>query len=76
VLGINALRRAGVFALWFLAIASIANGVVHPLLAFSVSGYFPGLWTSPFIGIFGVILFGTINAATDRGKRHGTSASA
>jgi hypothetical protein len=57
VLGINAVWRISAFALWFLAIASMANGIVHPLLAFAVGGYFPGLWTSPFVGILGVVLF-------------------
>jgi hypothetical protein len=57
VVGINAFSRISVFALWFLAIASMANGIIHPLFAFAVGGYFPGLWTSPFIGILGLVLF-------------------
>lgn len=57
VVGINAFWRVSVFALWFLAIASMANGVIHPLFAFAIGGYFPGLWTSPFVGILGVVLF-------------------
>ena len=57
VVAINVFGRISVFALWFLAIASMANGVIHPLFAFAVGGYFPGLWTSPFIGILGVVLF-------------------
>jgi hypothetical protein len=48
--------RAAAFPIWFLAIAGLANGVVHPALAFSVGGYFPGLWTSPAIGIAGLLL--------------------
>jgi hypothetical protein len=44
------------FPVWFLAIASIANGIVHPMLAVVSGGYFPGLWTSPFVGIAGVVL--------------------
>jgi len=38
--------RLATFPLWFLAIASVANGVVHPLLSLAVGGYFPGLWSS------------------------------
>jgi len=57
VVGINTFWRISVFALWFLAIASMANGIVHPLFAFAIGGYFPGLWTSPFVGILGVVLF-------------------
>lgn len=41
------------FAAWFLAIASCANGIAHPLLAVASGGYFPGLATSPFIGLAG-----------------------
>ena len=43
-------------ALWFLAIASVANGVVHPILSAVVRGYFPGLWSSVLMGILGVAL--------------------
>ncbi len=32
------------------------NGVVHPLLAVASGGYFPGLWSSPLVGIVGVLL--------------------
>ena len=49
--------RAAGFPVWFLAIASAANGVVHPLLAVMVAGYFPGLWTSPLVGVAGVLLW-------------------
>ena len=52
--------RAGkppaMFAAWFLAIAGIANGIAHPLLAIAAGGYFPGLLTSPFIGLAGIWL--------------------
>lgn len=43
-------------ALWFLALAAIANGLAHPLLALSVGGYFPGLYTSPLLGLGGIWL--------------------
>ncbi len=43
-------------ALWFLAISAIANGIAHPALALLARGYFPGLWTSPFLGVAGFIL--------------------
>lgn len=46
--------RLAAFPIWFLAIASTANGVVHPLLALLVGGYFPGLWTSPLAGLAGL----------------------
>jgi hypothetical protein len=42
--------------LWFLAIASLANGIAHPLLSVRVGGYFPGLFTSPLVGLMGILL--------------------
>jgi hypothetical protein len=47
---------AALFPLWFLGISATLNGVAHPLLAVARGGYFPGLWTSPFVGIAGVLL--------------------
>ncbi len=44
------------FALWFLALAGIVNGVAHPMLALAGGGYFPGLWTSLLVGPAGVLL--------------------
>jgi hypothetical protein len=57
-------RRAAFFAAWFLAIAGILNGVAHPMMAIASSGYFPGLITSPFIGVAGVILWQRLQRAT------------
>jgi len=66
--GIRTLGRISAFALWFLAIASMANGIAHPVIAVAVGGYFPGLWSSPFVGILGVVLFRTLIAGTDTGR--------
>jgi hypothetical protein len=41
---------------WFLALAATANGIAHPVLAMLAGGYFPGLLTSPVLGVAGVIL--------------------
>ncbi len=41
---------------WFLAIASTINGIAHPALSFLVGGYFPGLITSPFVGVLGILI--------------------
>ena len=68
IVGINAFWRISAFALWFLAIASMANGIIHPLLAFAIGGYFPGLWTSPFVGILGVVLFRALSVGRDTGR--------
>ncbi len=57
-------RRAAFFAAWFLAIAGALNGIAHPMMAIGTGGYFPGLITSPFIGIAGVILWQRLHRAT------------
>ena len=59
-------RKAAFFAAWYLAIAGILNGVAHPLTALASSGYFPGLITSPFIGVAGVILWQRLGRATSK----------
>ena len=78
VFGVRAGSRLAFFPGWFLAIASIANGVAHPLLAMRVQGYFPGLLTSPLLGIGGVVLWRTLISRTETasvgrwipGRRH------
>jgi hypothetical protein len=41
---------------WFLAFAAVGNGIAHPVLALSSGGYFPGLVTSPLLGLAGLVL--------------------
>jgi hypothetical protein len=53
-----------VFAAWFLAIAGLFNGIAHPLMAVAVGGYFPGLVTSPVIGVAGAALCIRLHRAT------------
>jgi len=48
--------RPALFPLWFLAIGSAMNGIAHPLLALRAGGYFPGLVTSPLVGVAGFLL--------------------
>ena len=62
--GLKSGRRAAYLAAWFLAIAGIINGVAHPLLALAAGGYFPGLISSPFIGVTGLWLCRRLRAAT------------
>ena len=57
-------RRLTAVALWFLAIASIANGVVHPVLSIIAGGYFPGLWSSFVVGMLGVVLVRRLASAS------------
>jgi hypothetical protein len=56
--------RLALFPVWFFAIGGIVNGIAHPLLALLVEGYFPGLITSPLLGILGVRLWQRLYALT------------
>ena len=62
-------RKPAFFAAWFLAIAAMLNGVAHPMMAVSSRGYFPGLITSPLIGIAGLFLWQRLRTATTEGVR-------
>lgn len=64
--GLRSGRAPALFAAWFLAIAGTLNGVAHPLMAVAAGGYFPGLVTSPFIGMAGVVLWMRLRRATIR----------
>ena len=57
-------RKPAFFAAWFLAIAGTLNGVAHPMLAVYVGGYFPGLMSSPFIGLASVYLWKQLSRST------------
>lgn len=57
-----------IFPLWFLALASLANAIAHPLMALASMGYFPGLWTSPISGLLGLLLLRSIGSATISGQ--------
>lgn len=50
-------RTGARFAAWFLCLAALANGVAHPVLALTQQDYFPGLFTSPFLGFAGIQLY-------------------
>lgn len=56
--------RFALFPVWFFAIAAIANGIAHPVLAVVACGYFPGLITSPIVGVLGVLLWLRLQALT------------
>lgn len=61
---IRSARKSAFFAAWFLAIAGMLNGVAHPLMAVASGGYFPGLISSPFIGLASILLWKRLYAAT------------
>lgn len=48
--------RIAYFPVWFFGLAMCLNGIAHPLLALWVGGYFPGLVSSPLVGIMGVLV--------------------
>ncbi len=62
-------RKPAFFAAWFLAIAGMLNGVAHPLMAVASGGYFPGLISSPFIGLAGIYLWRRLDGATSSHER-------
>ena len=63
--GLRSARLAAFFAAWFLAIAGMFNGVAHPLLAIAAGEYFPGLITSPIIGVASIWLWCRLSAAME-----------
>jgi hypothetical protein len=56
-IGLERGDRIALLPIWFFAIASIANGIGHPVLSLVARGYFPGLITSPVVGGIGVMLW-------------------
>ncbi len=49
---------------WFLALALLLNGVAHPLMALREGAYFPGLYSSPLVGLLGILLLGGLRKLT------------
>lgn len=65
---LRSVRKPALFAAWFLAIAGMLNGVAHPVMAVASGGYFPGLLSSPLIGVAGVFLWKRLHSATTSKK--------
>jgi hypothetical protein len=55
--------KPAVFAAWFLALAGMLNGIAHPLLAVLAGSYFPGLISSPIIGVASLYLWRRLHRA-------------
>lgn len=64
--GVERRPRLALFPIWFFALGMVGNGIWHPLLALLRQGYFPGLFTSPLVGIAGVVVMRRLLAATTR----------
>ncbi len=62
--GLARRHHVALFPLWFLGIASVANGLLHPLLALNAGGYFPGLATSPLMAVVGALLLARLARVT------------
>lgn len=56
-------NRLAMIPVWFLALASSANGILHLTVALLVWGYFPGLVTSPVVGGLGLVLLGRLRSS-------------
>ena len=67
--GIRNNFRGAFIPVWFFAIMMIANGIIHPLLALAVGGYFPGLITSPIVGILGILILDRLLKITKQETR-------
>jgi Protein of unknown function with HXXEE motif len=63
-IGLQRGYRFAMFPVWFFAIAAIANGIAHPVLTVVARGYFPGLISSPILGVLGVLLWLRLRALT------------
>lgn len=64
--GIRAGKAVALVPLWFLGLVMLLNGAGHPLLALRAGGYFPGLVTSPVVGLLGVALLGQLATIASR----------
>ena len=52
---------------WVLAaLAMCFNGIAHPLLSILSAGYFPGLITSPIVGVLGVLVIRKLFQISER----------
>jgi protein-S-isoprenylcysteine O-methyltransferase Ste14 len=68
-IGLRAGHHVAHAPVWFLAIAAVANGVAHPLLAIRAGGYFPGLVTSPLLAVGGILLWRRMMEITESRQR-------
>ena len=61
-------NRFTITTFWFLALASTVNAFAHPTISILVVGYFPGLISSPFVGVLGILLIRQLNRASNNDK--------
>ena len=58
--------RVAYFPVWFFGLAMCFNGIAHPLLSIMSAGYFPGLITSPIVGVLGILVIRKLFQITER----------
>jgi hypothetical protein len=46
--------------------AFFVKGILHPLLSLATRSYFPGVWTAPVVGVFGLLLLRRLGLHTRR----------
>jgi len=73
LLGLPGRHRVALFPLWLLGIAGLVNLFAHPAISLLEGGYFPGLATSPIVGLAGILLLRRLALVTslDRGAAVG-----
>jgi hypothetical protein len=59
---------------WFLALASVFNLLAHPTMTLVTGRYFPGVVTSPVVGVTGVLLLRRLLQVTRADLASGTAA--
>jgi hypothetical protein len=64
--GLKARWQAALFPLWFLGLGCLVNGLAHPAFSLRTGGYFPGLFTSPLVGLVGIFLLRRLSVITTR----------
>jgi len=63
-----------VVSFWFLGLASMFNLIAHPAMAVAAGEYFPGLFTSPLVGVTGILLTRRLLHVTGGRTEHETAA--
>jgi Protein of unknown function with HXXEE motif len=68
IFGLRSGNGFSFFAAWFLSIAGVLNGIIHPLLSLMAGKYFPGTISSSFVAIASIWLWHKLNTVTSLSK--------
>lgn len=61
IFGLRSGNGFAFFAAWFLTIAGVLNGIIHPLLSQMAGKYFPGTISSSFVALASIWLWQKLN---------------